>query len=58
MTNYAILDIITDTVSWSYFITLHIMFASCSCTCMHLTKIDMIFLYVIDPGMYTYINCD
>jgi len=48
MTNYYILDIITGIISWSCFIALHIMFASRSCTCMHPTKIDMIFFYVID----------
>jgi len=37
MTNYSILDIIIDIVSWSCFIILHIMFASCSCTYMHPT---------------------
>jgi len=58
MTNYFIIDIITDPISWSCFITLHIMFASCSYICMHPTKIEMIFFYVIDLGMHTYLDYD
>ena len=56
LTNYYIPDIITDTVSWSCYIALHIMFASRSLHACIQLELTWLCLYVIESDRKTYID--